>query len=101
MLLSTIFKWIAGIGEAILGIPFFGGLYIIANGWTPLFVMFVIHLITLFFSLKDQKKIRGSILGIITSLVGWIPVLGMILHLITAIILILDAYINVKERSSK
>ncbi|MGF7535066.1 hypothetical protein AAGG74_15455 [Bacillus mexicanus] len=101
MLLSTIFKWISGIGEAILGIPFLGGLYIIANGWTPLFVMFVVHLITLFFSLKDRKKVSGSILGIFTSLIGWIPVLGMIMHLITATFLILDAYVNVKERSSK
>lgn len=44
-----------------------------------------------FFGLR-KEKIHGSILGIITSCIGWIPIVGMIMHIITAVFLLIDAY---------
>jgi hypothetical protein len=54
-------------------------------------LMFVLHLITLVYCIRENEKRTGSILGIVTSAVGWIPFLGMIMHIITAIILLIDA----------
>ncbi|WP_010648295.1 hypothetical protein [Oceanobacillus massiliensis] len=88
---SRIFKWITGIFEALLGIPILGGFYIIANGWSPLFVMLVLHIITWVLTAKDNGSQAGSILGVITSIIGWIPIIGMIMHIITAIVLLLSA----------
>ncbi|WP_282154735.1 hypothetical protein [Cytobacillus gottheilii] len=88
---STILKWITGGFEAALGIPFLGGLLILSTAWTPLFVMLVLHIVTLVFSANECEKKHGSILGIVTSVVGFIPVIGMVMHIITAILLMIDA----------
>ncbi|WP_053363861.1 hypothetical protein [Bacillus sp. FJAT-27251] len=88
---ATTLKWFTGVFEALLGIPFLGGAFIISNGWTPLFIMLVLHIVTLFFSFKEMQNKYGSILGIVTSVIGWIPVVGMIMHIITALALLFDA----------
>ena len=91
MSISRIFKWITGIFEALLGIPILGGLYILSNAWTPLFVMLILHIITLILAKKDNGSGFGNVFGIITSIFGWIPIVGMIMHIITALVLILSA----------
>ncbi|RKQ29603.1 hypothetical protein [Oceanobacillus halophilus] len=101
MLVSTILKWISGGLEAFWGIPLVGGAIILAYAWLPLVFMLVLHIVTLVFSVRDQKKIHGSVLGIVTSCVGWIPILGMIMHIITAIFLLIDAYKNRSDESEK
>lgn len=88
---SKILKWITGGAEAFLGIPLIGGFFIISQGWTPLFVMLILHIITLLITNKDGGVNGGSILGIITSCIGWIPIVGMIMHIITAIVLFITA----------
>jgi hypothetical protein len=92
MAVSTVLKWISGGLEALLGVPILGGTLVIALVWTPLVVMFILHVVTLVFSVREGEKKHGSILGIVTSCVAWIPFVGMIMHIITAIILIIDAY---------
>ncbi|WP_067728591.1 hypothetical protein [Oceanobacillus damuensis] len=91
MSISRILKWITGIFEALLGFPILGGMYVLANAWTPLLVMLVLHIVTLIFTKKVNGSIVGSVFGIITSLIAWIPIVGMIMHIITAIILLLSA----------
>nr|WP_239587056.1 hypothetical protein [Bacillus ectoiniformans] len=77
--------------EAVLGLPFIGASIIIGNLWAPLGIMAVLHIITLLLALRSGKKMGGSILGITTSIVGWIPGVGMVLHIITAFVLLADA----------
>jgi hypothetical protein len=89
---STILKWITGGLEAFLGIPILGGAIVIGFGWTPLLVMLILHIVTLIFSVKEFQNKYGSIMGIITSVLAWIPVVGMILHIITGLLLLIDAY---------
>ncbi|GGA43202.1 hypothetical protein GCM10007416_15330 [Kroppenstedtia guangzhouensis] len=91
---AQILKWISGILEALLAIPVLGGLIILGNGYVPLGVMLILHIITMVVSSQAGVKKHGSILGIITSCLGWIPVLGWMLHAVTAIALILDAAKN-------
>lgn len=88
---SKVLKLITGILEAILGIPVLGGSIVISLFWIPLPIMFVLHIITLIITRKEGGKFVGSILGIVTSCVGWIPVVGMIMHIISAIFLIMNA----------
>ncbi|KKK37184.1 membrane protein [Mesobacillus campisalis] len=88
---ATTLKWFTGVFEALLGIPFLGGAFIISNGWTPLFIMLILHIVTLFFSFKEIQNKYGSVLGIVTSVIGWIPVVGMIMHIVTALALLFDA----------
>lgn len=83
--------WLTGILEALLGIPFFGGAYVLSTGWAALGVMFVLHAITLFFCVRERAPKVGPILGLITSLIAVIPIVGMIMHWVTAIVLIMSA----------
>ncbi|MFC4306068.1 hypothetical protein [Cohnella boryungensis] len=88
---SKIMKWVTGAFEAILGIPVFGGLIIMGTYYTPLLIMFILHIITLVLSAKNNETKYGSILGIVTSVVAWIPIVGMIMHIITAVMLMVSA----------
>ncbi|HZG72575.1 MAG TPA: hypothetical protein VEY51_13640 [Chondromyces sp.] len=87
---SPMLKWITGGLEALLGIPFLGGLIVVSLLWIPLIVMAVLHVITLIVARKEEENIHGSIVGIITSVLAWIPILGMILHITSAIVLLMD-----------
>jgi len=88
---SRILKWVTGGFEAILGVPFLGATIIISLLWTPLALMLILHIITLVLTKKDNGAATGSILGIITSCVGWIPFVGITMHILSAIFLMLDA----------
>ena len=79
--------------NACLAIPVIGGLFVISNGYSPLMVMLILHIITLVLSKRDQGPMIGSIIGIVTSCLAWIPILGFILHIITALALIVTALV--------
>lgn len=91
MKISQIMKWVTAICEAFLAIPFIGGIFILSNLWAPLGIMFVLHIVTLFFSIQQKQTTYGSVMGIITSILGFIPIVGMILHMITALLLFMSA----------
>lgn len=88
---SRILKWITGGGEAILAIPFIGGLLVISSYYTVLPLMLALHITTLILSNKDGGDTYPSILGIVTSCIAWIPIVGFIMHMITAILLLINA----------
>ncbi|MEC5424515.1 hypothetical protein QGM71_13525 [Virgibacillus sp. C22-A2] len=97
MSLSRIMKFITGSLEALLGIPILGGAYIIGNAWAPLFFMLFLHLVTLVLTKRDRGASAGSILGIITSLIGWIPFVGFLMHVLTAIVLFITGLMPDRE----
>ncbi|MBP3950177.1 hypothetical protein [Bacillus suaedae] len=90
--MSRALKWITGLSEAVLGIPIVGAAIVIGNGWMPLGIMLILHIITLFVTKGVGGRTRGSILGIITSCLAWIPFVGMIMHTVTAVFLLFDAF---------
>lgn len=96
MSLSRIMKWITGGAEAFLGIPFIGGTIVLSTGWGALIVMFILHLVTLLIAHNEKGSITGSVVGMVTSVIAIIPFVGMIMHIITAVILLIDAGMNKK-----
>ncbi|MEO3946098.1 hypothetical protein [Gorillibacterium sp. CAU 1737] len=88
MPISRTLRRVTGVLELILGIPFLGAMIVIGSGWSVLGVMLLFHIVVLVFSLQERRSGLGSILGIITSCLAWIPFLGMVLHLITAVVLL-------------
>ncbi|MNO44947.1 hypothetical protein D3C76_352040 [compost metagenome] len=87
---SRALKWITGSCEIILAIPFLGAAIVVFSGFSVLGLMFILHLVTLIVSSRYQESIYGSVLGIITSLLAWIPFVGWGLHLITGILLMVS-----------
>lgn len=71
--------------ETILAIPLLGGLIIISFAWTPLAIALAGHIVALVFSVEYNKKKTGPIIGIVASVLGIIPFVGMILHILAAI----------------
>ncbi|GGH88853.1 hypothetical protein JOD43_004376 [Pullulanibacillus pueri] len=86
---ARILRLITCILEAILAIPIFGGSVILLFSYVPLGIMLVLHIITLIFSTNTNETKAGSIIGIITSVLGWIPFVGWALHLVSAIVLLI------------
>ncbi|ODG93933.1 MULTISPECIES: hypothetical protein [Bacillaceae] len=84
-------KWISGGFEALLGIPVLGGWIVFGFGYTPLFIALILHIITLVLAKKAGVSAIGNIFGIITSCLAWIPILGMILHILSAIFILIGA----------
>lgn len=91
MSLSKLMKWITGGGEALLGFPILGASIVMGNFYVPLFIMLILHIITLVITKNERGSTTGSVLGIITSCIAWIPLVGITMHILTAIVLITDA----------
>lgn len=100
MSLSRLMKFVTGGMEAFLGIPVLGGAFVIFSGYTALWVMLALHLVTLLICHKENAGRLGSVVGIVTSIVGLIPIVGMIMHIISAIALILSALTQQDNRYS-
>lgn len=88
---SKALRWITGSFEIILAIPLLGAAIVIGSAYSALGLMFILHLVTLIVSSKDNEPIYGSVLGIVTSVLAWIPFVGWVLHLITGILLMVSA----------
>lgn len=88
---SRVLKWVTGGLEALLGVPILGATIVLSFLWLPLFVMLILHIITLVLTHRDGGTTTGSILGIVTSCIAWIPFVGMIMHILSAIFLMIDA----------
>lgn len=84
-------KWVTAGYEALLGIPLIGAGIVMGFSYTPLFIGFILHAITLILANRRGLSAYGNILGIVTSLVAWIPFLGFIMHIITTIVIAIDA----------
>lgn len=88
---ARIMKWVTGALEIFLGIPVLGAAVIVGLLWTPLAVMLILHIVTLVLSVKSGETKYGSILGIVTSCIAWIPFVGMVMHILTGIFLMVSA----------
>ncbi|WP_340081453.1 hypothetical protein [Terribacillus sp. FSL K6-0262] len=85
-------KLITGIMEAILAVPVLGGLIILSNGWMPLVIMLILHIITLVLAVQVKGPLAGSIMGIVASCLGWIPFVGWMLHAAAAVVLLIESF---------
>ncbi|WP_028987627.1 membrane protein [Thermicanus aegyptius] len=85
---EKVLKILTGIFELFLAIPFLGIAIVYGFLLTPLFFMFVLHIITLVFTFKNGNNSIGSALGIVASVLGWIPFVSWMLHLLAGIVIL-------------
>jgi hypothetical protein len=97
--LGKLFKWGTFAYEAFLALPFIGGAFVVANGWLPLGVAFLLHAVAVIILLRERGPFIGNIVGIVTSVVAIIPFVGWIMHAITAIILLLEGIFASRQRT--
>ncbi|WP_235427154.1 hypothetical protein [Cohnella kolymensis] len=75
-----------------MAIPLLGGAIILANGWTPLLITGILHAAAIVFLLMSKRMvITGNLVGLASALLGVIPFVGWLLHLVAAIILFIEA----------
>jgi len=89
-------KIVALLYQVILAVPLLGGAIVVSTGWQALTVAFFIHLIVFILALKNNGAKLASILGMITSVLAWIPVVGWALHTITALLYAYEVFIRNK-----
>lgn len=87
---AKLFKWGTFAYEAFLALPVIGGLFIIANGWVPLAIAFLLHAVAIVILQRERKPIVGNVLGIITSILAFIPIVGWVMHGVTALVLLFE-----------
>lgn len=97
-ILTKSLKWFSFGYETFLAIPFVGGMIILAYEWIPLGIALILHLVTLIFSIKTRHGKIGSILGIITSIIGLVPFVGWVMHVATAITLLVSSIIDLVKQ---
>lgn len=82
---------VGAIYETILAIPIVGGMIIMGWYWIPLVLAVVYHSITLVYTMKENGSKVGPILGVITGVIGVVPLLGWSMHVVTAVFLYVGA----------
>lgn len=88
---SVVLKWITGSLELALCVPVLSWVFVTFTGYIPLILMAVMHLITHIVTVKQGGRYEGSGVGFVASLLGAIPVVGFLLHLLAAFTLIASA----------
>src|SRR5699024_1586974 len=91
MSVSRILKWVTGSFEAIVDIPLFGASYVVGSVYIALAVMLILCILTSVVTTRTGGKTVGSILGIVTSCIAWIPFVGFIMHILSTIFLMVNA----------
>ena len=80
------------IGEVVLAVPLLGGAIIVGFFWIPLIIMLILHILTLTLALEAKEEGMGSMVGIAASMLGFVPLLGWVCHLVTACLLGIDLF---------
>lgn len=88
---ARVMRWVTGGLELLLAIPFLGGLIVLSTVYVALGIMLVLHIVTLIMSRDESEPVYGSVMGIITSVLAWIPFVGWLLHVVTAVLLLVSA----------
>jgi len=91
----NIMKWLSGGCEAFLGIPIIGGTVILSLAWIPLFIMMAVHVLIVIVALKNKHENdfpTGNVIGLGASIFGFIPGLGMVLHIVAAVFILMEAW---------
>lgn len=85
------YKTIIGFLELFFGFPILGGLLILKMNYIPLLILFCLHVYGIILSKKFNENYLGHSIGIVTNLLGFIPILGMMMHLISGAINLFEA----------
>ncbi|WPS85292.1 hypothetical protein SMD22_01305 (plasmid) [Brevibacillus halotolerans] len=86
--------------ELLLAIPILGGVFILSNGWAPLFIAGILHaVVAVFFLANKQFSITGNVVGIIGALLGVIPFVGWFFHMVAAFILLIESICITRKKS--
>lgn len=88
--LGKLFKWGTFAYEAFLALPFIGGAFVVANAWVPLGVAFVLHAVAVIILYNERGPVIGNVIGAVTSIIAFIPILGWIMHAVTALVLLIE-----------
>jgi hypothetical protein len=94
---AKVLMWVSFGFEAFLAIPILGGSFVLALYWLPLAVAFILHATTLVFCFQSSRSYYGSVVGLVASLLGWIPILGWMLHVGAAISLLISSLSEQKK----
>ncbi|MCL6603397.1 MAG: hypothetical protein K6T94_11020 [Paenibacillus sp.] len=88
--LAKLLKWGSFAYEAFLALPIIGGLFVLSNAWIPLGFAFVLHVAAIVVLLRERGPIIGNVIGVVASIIGFIPFVGWIMHAITAVVLLVE-----------
>jgi uncharacterized membrane protein len=93
-------RWAMFLYEGFLAIPILGGWFIIHNHYSPLWIALLLHVFASIIGFKSKQSIVGHASGVVTSILGFIPIVGWILHCVTTVILLVEGIISVLKKGN-
>lgn len=84
-------KWCSFGFELFFGMPLFGRFLVLITANILPFILGIVYLITLYLARSHGQYTIGSIAGLITLFIEYISPLAWIMHLITAVILLVES----------
>lgn len=88
--ITKLYKTIIACIELFFGIPFLGSTFIIDSLWIPLGVLLALHMVGLVFENSKNVEKTGHVIGVIGNVLGVIPLIGMIFHIVTGVMLLIE-----------
>jgi hypothetical protein len=94
---SNYLMLVGAIVETILAIPIIGGLLVTSTAWLVLIATLTLHIVSLVYTIQEKNWLAGPITGIIASVIGFIPILAILVHIIAAILNWVGAFRKTRE----
>lgn len=99
---SKVIRWSLGLLEVFLAIPFMGDgvIHSLILGFP---ILITCHIVIAVLNKKSGRKATGNILGAIANGLSWVPVVGVLLHMLAGIFIIIELLTvpKVKEISGR
>lgn len=96
-----VLKWCSFGFESFLGIPIFGRFLVLITANMLPILLGIVYISTLYLAREYGQYTIGSIAGLIALLIEYISPLSWIMHLITAIIILVESILVTFEFKSK
>lgn len=88
-------KWVTFLYEILLSVPLVGGLYVLGKLETifALLIALVLHLAAWLLLKKNDLPVTANQFGLVSSVLGFVPILGWILHSTTVFLLLIEVVV--------
>lgn len=83
-------KIVIAISEWVLAIPIVWWTIVLTTAWWILWVLVILHIISLVLSIQNNKSFSWNIIWIITNCIAWFPGIWWIGHIITWIVMLVN-----------
>lgn len=85
--------------EWIMSIPIISFVVLLVTDYKILFVLILLHVLSIITSKKSRLNHVGNTIGVIACIAGFFPKIGIVLHFVSALVLLFNQFSMPKRRN--